>query len=104
VRSEAGSFDGVAQGHLTLRVESPHHHEDNPEEEYESTVNLPLRVRIVPTPPRHRRLLWDQFHNLRSVGVPYPAPGGKRINPVAAGGPQKISVADPGCFIPDTDP
>lgn len=30
-----------------------------------SVVEIPLRAGIVPTPPRHRRLLWDQFHNLR---------------------------------------
>ena len=65
MRAEAADFEGVAQGHLSLRIESPHSAEDNPEE-FESTVNLPLRVKIVPTPPRHRRLLWDQFHNLRS--------------------------------------
>ena len=33
-----------------------------------SAINLPVKVAIVPTPPRSRRLLWDQFHNLR-----YPA-------------------------------
>lgn len=30
-----------------------------------STVVLPLRVAIIPTPHRSRRILWDQFHNLR---------------------------------------
>ena len=33
-----------------------------------SVVNVPVKVAIVPTPPRSRRILWDQFHNLR-----YPA-------------------------------
>lgn len=28
---------------------------------------LPVTVALVRTPPRHRRLLWDQFHS-----VPYP--------------------------------
>lgn len=64
VREEAADFEGVAQGHLTLSVESPRTAEDNPQE-FLSTVNLPVRVKIIPTPPRHRRLLWDQFHNLR---------------------------------------
>jgi membrane-bound transcription factor site-1 protease len=31
----------------------------------ESTVDVPLKVAIVPTPPRSLRLLWDQFHSLR---------------------------------------
>lgn len=26
---------------------------------------MPLKVHIVPTPPRSKRILWDQFHNLR---------------------------------------
>ena len=34
-------------------------------ESHVSTVQLPLRVPIIPTPPRQLRLLWDQFHNLR---------------------------------------
>ena len=29
------------------------------------TVEVPLKVAIVPVPPRAQRLLWDQFHNLR---------------------------------------
>ena len=33
-----------------------------------SSINLPVKVSIIPTPPRSRRVLWDQFHNLR-----YPA-------------------------------
>lgn len=24
-----------------------------------------MKAKIIPTPPRERRLLWDQFHNLR---------------------------------------
>ena len=34
----------------------------------QSQLHLPIKVGVVPTPPRHRRVLWDQFHNLR-----YPA-------------------------------
>ena len=37
-------------------------------ETLQSQVHLPIKVSVVPTPPRHRRILWDQFHNLR-----YPA-------------------------------
>lgn len=32
----------------------------------ESTViTVPIRVKIIPMPPREKRVLWDQFHNLR---------------------------------------
>ena len=37
-------------------------------ETIQSQVHLPIKVAVVPTPPRHHRILWDQFHNLR-----YPA-------------------------------
>ena len=30
-----------------------------------SQVKLPLKARVIPPPPRHKRVLWDQFHNLR---------------------------------------
>ena len=30
-----------------------------------STIKLPVRVKIIPTPPRSKRILWDQYHNLR---------------------------------------
>jgi len=30
-----------------------------------ATVKLPVKVKVIPTPPRNKRLLWDQYHNLR---------------------------------------
>lgn len=30
-----------------------------------STVKLPVKVKVIPTPPRSKRVLWDQYHNLR---------------------------------------
>jgi len=30
-----------------------------------ATVKLPVKVKVIPTPPRSKRLLWDQYHNLR---------------------------------------
>lgn len=27
--------------------------------------NVFCRVKIIPTPPKHKRILWDQYHNLR---------------------------------------
>lgn len=32
--------------------------------EQTSTVKLPIKVKVVPTPPRNKRILWDQYHNL----------------------------------------
>jgi len=28
-------------------------------------VKLLVKVKVIPTPPRNKRLLWDQYHNLR---------------------------------------
>ena len=46
-----------------VRIESPS--EDSDGSPLVSEVTLPLRVKIIPTPPRAKRVLWDQFHNLR---------------------------------------
>jgi hypothetical protein len=44
VRAEAADFEGVAQGHLTLTVESPHRSpEDNPQ------AGLRIRIRNFPS-------------------------------------------------------
>jgi membrane-bound transcription factor site-1 protease len=63
VSSEGSTFEGLAHGHITLTVESP----PGPGEieARQSTVTLPIRAKIIPTPPRHKRILWDQYHNLR---------------------------------------
>lgn len=49
-------WSGTAAGHIEFVVESAGSN---------FTVNLPLRVAIIPPPPRIRRILWDQYHNLR---------------------------------------
>ena len=28
-------------------------------------MKLPIKVKIIPAPPRSTRVLWDQYHNLR---------------------------------------
>ncbi|XP_055692717.1 membrane-bound transcription factor site-1 protease isoform X1 [Lutzomyia longipalpis] len=62
--TEAGlAFEGVAQGHVTLTVQSPAAGDEA--EPRNSTVSFPLRVRVIPKPPRDKRILWDQFHSLR---------------------------------------
>ncbi|CAN0343937.1 unnamed protein product, partial [Ectocarpus fasciculatus] len=64
--SESGQdFQGLVLGKLEVTVES----EAGPGETQPRTTNavLPVTVSVIRTPPRHRRLLWDQFHS-----VPYP--------------------------------
>lgn len=60
----AASWEGIAKGQVTLTIESPPDDEDE-KAPRQSMVTLPIRVKIVPTPPRNKRILWDQYHNLR---------------------------------------
>ncbi|VDM08183.1 unnamed protein product [Wuchereria bancrofti] len=57
------NYDGTASGRITVTVVS----EERGVQKY-STAAFPIRVRIIPTPPRSQRLLWDQYRNIR-----YPA-------------------------------
>ncbi|GAB6026455.1 Membrane-bound transcription factor site-1 protease, variant 3 [Chamberlinius hualienensis] len=63
VGKDAANWEGVAQGHISVTVQT------NPKEPNSdpltSTVILPVKVKIIPTPPRKKRVLWDQYHNLR---------------------------------------
>ncbi|XP_046428490.1 membrane-bound transcription factor site-1 protease isoform X2 [Neodiprion fabricii] len=63
VPASASDWQGVAQGRISLTVESPPG--DGEQEPRRSAVDLPLKAKVIPTPPRHKRILWDQFHNLR---------------------------------------
>jgi membrane-bound transcription factor site-1 protease len=30
-----------------------------------STVNVPVKFQVIPTPPRAKRVLWSQYHSVR---------------------------------------
>ncbi|XP_049538896.1 membrane-bound transcription factor site-1 protease isoform X2 [Anopheles darlingi] len=63
--NEAGrAFEGIAQGHITLTVQSPAQGPDESEPR-NGTVSFAIKVRIIPQPPRRKRILWDQYHSLR---------------------------------------
>ncbi|CAN0189465.1 unnamed protein product [Pylaiella littoralis] len=64
--SDAGrDFQGLVLGTLEVTVQS----EAGPGEKQPRTTDavLPISATVIRTPPRNRRLLWDQFHS-----VPYP--------------------------------
>ncbi|XP_006152632.1 membrane-bound transcription factor site-1 protease isoform X1 [Tupaia chinensis] len=65
VTKKAASWEGIAQGHVMITVASPAETESKNGAEQTSTVKLPVKVKIIPTPPRSKRVLWDQYHNLR---------------------------------------
>lgn len=56
-------FEGQALGHVSLTVETPS--PQDPSEKINSTISFSIRCKIIPRPPRQKRILWDQFHNLR---------------------------------------
>lgn len=60
VPSTSHDWQGIVQGHISLTIES-----DGAGKSQQSMVKLPLQAKIIPTPPRHKRILWDQYHNLR---------------------------------------
>ncbi|VDK82699.1 unnamed protein product, partial [Onchocerca ochengi] len=53
------NYDGTASGRITVTVMS----EERGGQKYSTAVFL-IRVRIIPTPPRSQRLLWDQYRNM----------------------------------------
>ena len=63
VSKEAGNWEGIAQGQVSIEIESPP--EEDEDEPRISSIKLPIRVKIIHTPPRKKRILWDQYHNLR---------------------------------------
>jgi len=71
VAQKAAGWDGIAEGHVELTVVSPvergsvDNDDDGIETEQESVVKLLVKVKVIPVPPREKRILWDQFHNLR---------------------------------------
>lgn len=56
VSSVASEFEGIIEGLVQLEVESL--------TGQVSKLSLYLKARIIPTPSRKQRILWDQFHNL----------------------------------------
>uniref|UniRef100_A0A8W8JSW4 Membrane-bound transcription factor site-1 protease n=1 Tax=Magallana gigas TaxID=29159 RepID=A0A8W8JSW4_MAGGI len=63
VAKSGASYEGIAQGQVTLTVESPPEGEETAPRQ--TILNLPVKVLIISTPPRSKRVLWDQYHNLR---------------------------------------
>lgn len=62
IKEEGSLFSGIIEGNVTLKVYSPHYGEKDGRI---STCTLYLRLRVAPTPPRSKRILWDQYHNIK---------------------------------------
>ncbi|XP_064785107.1 membrane-bound transcription factor site-1 protease-like [Oncorhynchus masou masou] len=70
VAKKSASWEGIAQGHVMVTVSSPVGNNSEVDGEMTSMVKLPVKVKIEPTPPRSKRVLWDQYHNLRMKNDP----------------------------------
>ncbi|XP_017470330.1 PREDICTED: membrane-bound transcription factor site-1 protease isoform X2 [Rhagoletis zephyria] len=55
-------FKGVAEGHISLEIECL---QEQQERTVLTKINFPLKVAVIPKPPRNKRILWDQFHSLK---------------------------------------
>lgn len=62
VDENGANFQGIAEGEVELTVRSPPRIGESSSRV--SHLKIPLRVKIIPTPPPSRRILWDQFHSL----------------------------------------
>lgn len=59
----AATFDGVVEGSIEMSIDS--NDPTGKEVPYAiSELSLPVTVRVMPTPPRKRRLLWDIGHSM----------------------------------------
>ncbi len=69
VPSESNTFEGVVEGTVSIKVESPPlFGSPKGTKPLQGIATATVKVKIIPTPPRAKRILWDQFHNIR-----YPA-------------------------------
>ncbi|XP_077210082.1 SITE-1 protease [Tasmannia lanceolata] len=64
IKEEAAQFKGFIEGNVTVRVYSPPPKgEKGPRRS--SVCVLQLKLKVVPTPLRSKRVLWDQYHSIK---------------------------------------
>ncbi|KAI3802914.1 hypothetical protein L1987_31061 [Smallanthus sonchifolius] len=63
IKEEGSQFSGEIEGHVTVKIYSP---PGLGETSFRySTCVLHLKLKVIPTPPRSVRILWDQFHSIK---------------------------------------
>ncbi|KAG0631776.1 hypothetical protein M758_1G278300 [Ceratodon purpureus] len=63
VKPEGTRYQGTIEGKISFSVVSPPARGESSPRKWD--CELPLKVSIIPTPPREKRILWDQFHSVR---------------------------------------
>ncbi|XP_065848954.1 subtilisin-like protease SBT6.1 isoform X2 [Euphorbia lathyris] len=63
IKEEGTQFSGEIEGNVTITVYSP----PAPGEKgpRNSTCVLQLKLKVIPTPARSKRILWDQYHSIK---------------------------------------
>ncbi|KAI3775519.1 hypothetical protein L1987_50098 [Smallanthus sonchifolius] len=63
IKEEGSQFSGEIEGNVTVKIYSP---PGLGETSFQySTCVLHLKLKVIPTPPRSVRILWDQFHSIK---------------------------------------
>ena len=65
VEDSASHSTGIAEGAITFNISSPPFPGEKRGTKREQRVSIPIKLRVIPTPPRSKRVLWDDFHNLQ---------------------------------------
>ncbi|XP_076911400.1 subtilisin-like protease SBT6.1 isoform X1 [Bidens hawaiensis] len=63
IKEEGAKFSGEIEGNVTVKVYSPPGLGETSFRH--STCVLRLKLKVIPTPPRSVRVLWDQFHSIK---------------------------------------
>ncbi|XP_031484955.1 subtilisin-like protease SBT6.1 [Nymphaea colorata] len=63
IKEEGSQFSGLIEGNVTVNIYSPPARGEKVPRR--STCVLQLKLKVIPTPPRSRRILWDQYHNIK---------------------------------------
>ncbi|KAJ9538683.1 hypothetical protein OSB04_031416 [Centaurea solstitialis] len=63
IKEEGAQFSGEIEGNVTVKIYSPPALGEKLFRH--STCVLHLKLKVVPTPPRSMRVLWDQFHSIK---------------------------------------
>ncbi|XP_011213253.2 membrane-bound transcription factor site-1 protease [Bactrocera dorsalis] len=62
VNEKGDNFKGVAEGHISLEIECL---QEQQESKIVTKIDFPLKVTVIPKPPRNKRIIWDQYHSLK---------------------------------------
>jgi membrane-bound transcription factor site-1 protease len=63
IKPEGNRYQGTIEGKILFKVVSPPAKGESSPRRWD--CELPLKVAVIPTPPREKRILWDQFHSVR---------------------------------------